>query len=43
MEKQIGVALAVGFAAVAWVGYAEHPTARKLRKAVIATVQALLA
>ena len=43
MEKQIGIAIAVGCTVVAWVGYAEHPTARRLRKAIIATVEAILA
>lgn len=43
MNQQMAVAIAAGLAAVAWVSYAEHPTARSLRKAVAATVQALLA
>ncbi len=43
MEKQIAAAIAIGIAVVGWIGYAEHPTARRLRKAVVETVQALLA
>ncbi len=43
MRREFGIAIAVGLATAAWVRYSEHPTALRLRKAVIATVQALLA
>lgn len=32
------LAITVGFAALAWVAVAEHPTARNLRKAIIDTL-----
>jgi hypothetical protein len=36
--NQLLGALAVAIAATAWVGFAEHPTARNLRRAVVATL-----
>ena len=43
MNKKIGMAIAIGVAVVGWIGYAEHPTARRLRTAVVETIQAFLA
>jgi hypothetical protein len=42
MPKEIALLLTALAVAAAWVGFAEHPTARQLRKAVVATAVALL-
>ena len=42
MSNELAIALALLGVAAAWVGFAEHPTARQLRKAVITTLVAVL-
>jgi hypothetical protein len=42
MTKELALALTLFGVAAAWVGFAEHPTARQLRKAVITTAIAAL-
>ncbi len=43
MDPKITVAIVVLVAALAWISYAAHPTARRLRQAIIDTAEALVA
>jgi hypothetical protein len=43
MSKNVGFIIAAAVAAIGWAAYADHPTARNLRKAAIASLQALAA
>ena len=42
MSEELAVVVALFGVVAAWVGFAEHPTARQLRKAAVTTLIAAL-